>query len=53
MKHEAGKGDTYRPVNKKIYSENYDKAFGVKRPLWISEEAWNKMSEQEKKEILA
>ncbi len=24
----AGKGDTYRPVNKKLYDENYDKIFG-------------------------
>ena len=24
----AGKGDVYRPVNKKKYDENYDKIFG-------------------------
>lgn len=24
----AGKGDTYRPVNKKKYDENYEKIFG-------------------------
>jgi len=24
----TGKGDTYRPVNKKKYDENYDRIFG-------------------------
>ena len=24
----AGKGDTYRPVNKKLYDENYERIFG-------------------------
>jgi hypothetical protein len=26
----AGKGDTYRKVNKKVSDENYEKAFGKK-----------------------
>jgi hypothetical protein len=26
----AGKGDTYRPVNKKKYDENYERIFGKK-----------------------
>ena len=25
--HSAGKGDTYRSVNKKVYDENYDKIY--------------------------
>jgi hypothetical protein len=28
---EAGKGDTYRPTNKKAFDENYDRIFG--RPV--------------------
>jgi len=27
---EAGKGDDYRPVNKKVWDENYEKTFGKK-----------------------
>jgi hypothetical protein len=27
MKNEAGKGDTYRPVDYKKYSQNYDNIF--------------------------
>ncbi len=30
-KGDAGKGDTYRPVDKKKYDENYDRIFGVKK----------------------
>lgn len=30
MKHEAGKGDTYRKVDMKKWSENYDRIFGKK-----------------------
>ncbi len=26
----AGKGDTYRPVNKKLYDDNYERIFGKK-----------------------
>lgn len=26
----AGKGDAYRPVNKKLYDENYERIFGKK-----------------------
>ena len=29
-KHGAGKGDTYRRVDLKTYSENYDRIFGKK-----------------------
>lgn len=25
--HDAGKGDTYRPVNRKLYEENYERIF--------------------------
>jgi len=28
---EAGKGDTYRPVNKKVFDRNFDLIFGKKR----------------------
>lgn len=27
-KHDAGKGDSYRPVDKKKYDANYEKIFG-------------------------
>lgn len=27
MNNDAGKGDSYRPVNKKVYDENYDRIF--------------------------
>ena len=30
MKNEAGKGDRYRPVDHKKWSENYDRIFGKK-----------------------
>lgn len=30
MKNEAGKGDSYRKVDLKKYSQNYDKIFGKK-----------------------
>lgn len=29
--HAAGKGSRYRPVDRKKYSENYDKIFGKKK----------------------
>ncbi len=28
---DAGKGDSYRPVNYKIYCENWDKIFGCQK----------------------
>lgn len=31
-KHSAGKGDTYRPVDYKKWSENWDKIFKKKKP---------------------
>ncbi len=52
MKNDAGKGDTYRPTDRKKYDANYIVVFGVKRPTWISQEEWDKLSEQEKKEIV-
>lgn len=52
MKNEAGKGDSYRPTDRKKYDANYTVVFGLKRPLWISETEWSKMSESEKKEML-
>lgn len=30
MSREAGKGDTYRPVNQKKWDENYDRIFAPK-----------------------
>ena len=30
-KHSAGKGDKYRPVDKKQYDENYEAIFGKKK----------------------
>lgn len=30
MAHEAGKGDTFRPVNQTLYAENWDRVFGHK-----------------------
>jgi len=30
-KHSAGKGDKYRPVDYKKWSENYDRIFGKKK----------------------
>jgi len=32
VKHSAGKGSKYRPVNQKKYDENWEKAFGNKQP---------------------
>jgi len=32
MNGQAGKGDTYRPVDPKKWSENYDRIFGKKKP---------------------
>lgn len=31
-KHSAGKGDKYRPVDYKKWSDNWDKIFGKKKP---------------------
>ena len=31
-KHNAGKGDTYRKVDLKKWSDNYDRIFGKKTP---------------------
>lgn len=31
MNGQAGKGDTYRPVDQKKWSENYDRIFGKKK----------------------
>jgi hypothetical protein len=31
-KHSAGKGDKYRPVDKKQYDKNYEDIFGKKKP---------------------
>lgn len=33
MNNNAGKGDSYRPVNKKLYDENYDRIFRKKDSL--------------------
>ena len=33
MSNGAGKGSRYRPVNKKLYDENYDKIFGRKKDV--------------------
>jgi hypothetical protein len=30
--HSAGKGDKYRPIDYKKWSENWDKIFGKKKP---------------------
>lgn len=30
-KHSAGKGDKYRPLDKKQYDKNYDEIFGKKK----------------------
>jgi hypothetical protein len=30
--HGAGKGDSYRPVDPKKWSENWDRIFGKKKP---------------------
>ena len=32
MSRDAGKGDTYRPVNQKKWDENYDRIFASKKP---------------------
>jgi hypothetical protein len=32
MNGQAGKGDTYRPVDSKKWSQNYDRIFGKKKP---------------------
>lgn len=31
MNGEAGKGDTYRPVNKKVFDQNYERIFGKRK----------------------
>lgn len=31
-KHSAGKGDRYRPLDKKQYDKNYEAIFGKKKP---------------------
>ncbi len=33
MNGEAGKGDTYRPVNHKTWAENYERIFGKKNKV--------------------
>jgi hypothetical protein len=33
----AGKGDDYRPVNKKVWDDNYERAFGIKTTEPIQE----------------
>jgi len=30
-KHNAGKGDSYRPVDKKRYDKNYERIFGKRK----------------------
>lgn len=30
--HSAGKGDSYRPVDRKKWDENWDRIFGKKKP---------------------
>jgi hypothetical protein len=47
MNGEAGKGDTYRPVNKKKWEEEYDRIFG-KKPLNNSEDRENYENEKNK-----
>jgi hypothetical protein len=32
-KHAAGKGDKYRPVDQKKWSENWDQIFNKKKPI--------------------
>lgn len=36
---QAGKGDTYRPVNKRIYDENYDYIFRRNKNVDISKKS--------------
>ena len=31
-RHSAGKGDSYRPVDAKKWSDNWDRIFGKKKP---------------------
>ena len=31
-RHNAGKGDSYRPVDRKKWDENWDRIFGKKKP---------------------
>lgn len=47
----AGKGDRYRPVNKKKYDENYDKIFkAVDRINKKFDKALRKLSKNENKD---
>lgn len=46
-KNSAGKGDTYRPVNKKKWDENFEKIFGHKDALdFHKEQIKNKQEAQ-------
>lgn len=38
MNGQAGKGDTYRPVDPKKWSENYDRIFGKKKDKQSNEQ---------------
>jgi hypothetical protein len=36
-RHSTGKGDKYRAVDRKKYSENYEKIFGKKKPTTVKQ----------------
>jgi hypothetical protein len=45
-KHSAGKGDKYRPVDKKQYDENYEAIFGKKNKKKNSKKKYTKITNQ-------
>lgn len=53
MDGEAGKGDTPRPVNKKKYDINYERAFGRRKAWWQkkSHQQWVKKATKDKADI--
>ena len=38
----SGKGDKPRPVNRKVYEENFDAIFGKRGPWWVRRKKKNK-----------
>ena len=47
---EAGKGDTYRPVNRQKWSDNYEKIFGKRDEMDFQKDKQNKKCSKINKE---
>lgn len=52
MNNSAGKGDKYRKVDKQKYDDNYTRIFGVRRPIWITQEGWDNLSDEQRRKLL-